>query len=104
MRRSPAERRAAYGFPSFAAGLDACRSILQRGATPAVLRLYDDVEGARSFATEAGVHPLVVLDEGDPAIVDATMTVVAEAAAGAAVLDAGLVARWLEQRNDVSAL
>src|SRR5262249_25927586 len=45
VHRAPAhERRAAFGFTSFAAGLDACRSILQRGGRPAVLRLYDAVE------------------------------------------------------------
>ncbi|NLA35293.1 MAG: FAD-binding oxidoreductase, partial [Actinobacteria bacterium] len=37
----PATWRAAFGFDSFSAGLDACRRILRRGATPAVLRLYD---------------------------------------------------------------
>ena len=100
----PAERRAAYGFSSFEAGLDACRAILRRGATPAVLRLYDDTEGARSFATPAGVHPLVVLDEGDPTLVDATMAVVGDACRAADPLDEGLVAQWLEHRNDVSAL
>jgi alkyldihydroxyacetonephosphate synthase len=99
-----AERRAAYGFSSFVAGLDACRAILRRGATPAVLRLYDDTEGARSFATPAGVHPLVVLDEGDATLVDATMAVVGEACRAGEPLDEGLVARWLEHRNDVEAL
>ena len=43
------ERRAAYGFKSFEQGLDACRRILQRDASPAVLRLYDEVESARNF-------------------------------------------------------
>jgi len=100
----PAERRAAFGFPSFAAGLDACRRILQRGATPAVVRLYDDVEGGRNFGTDPGVHPLLVLDEADPALVDAVMAVVAEECRAAAVLDPALVAQWLEHRNDVSAL
>jgi len=100
----PAERRAAFGFPSFAAGLEACRSVLQRGATPAVLRLYDDIEGDRSFGTGSGVHPLVVLDEGDASLVDAVMSVVGEACADAAPLGEDLVARWLEHRNDVSAL
>jgi len=99
-----AERRAAYGFTSFAAGLDACRRILHRGATPAVLRLYDDIEGQRSFETGA-LHPLLVLDEGDPAVVDATMTVVHEECAGARELDGeAMLGRWLEHRNDVSAL
>jgi len=100
-----ADRRAAYGFGSFAEGLDACRRILHRGATPAVLRLYDDIEAQRSFQTPAGVHPLLVLDEGDPALVDATMTVVRDECAAAAALDGeALLERWLEHRNDVSAL
>src|SRR6266550_1373929 len=55
----PAERRAAYAFSegagadgadSFTAGLDACRRILRRGATPAVLRLYDHREAKRSYS------------------------------------------------------
>jgi alkyldihydroxyacetonephosphate synthase len=44
---APAERRAAYSFATFEAGLQACRGILRRGATPAVLRLYDAVETQR---------------------------------------------------------
>ena len=68
------------------------RRILQRGATPAVLRLYDDVEANRSYQT-GDRHVLLVLDEGDAAIVDAMMRVVAEecdALAGERV-DVGLV-------------
>lgn len=97
------EGRAAYAFASFADGLDACRRILRRGATPAVLRLYDDLEGQR-YDIEPGLHPLLVLDEGDPALVEATMAVVAEECAGATVLDTGLVEEWLGHRNSVSAL
>ena len=74
----PAEQRAAYGFGSFADGLDACRRILHRGATPAVVRLYDAIEGDRSFETGPDRHVLLVMDEGDPAIVAATMGVAAE--------------------------
>jgi alkyldihydroxyacetonephosphate synthase len=101
----PAERRAAYGFASFAAGLDSCRRILRRGATPAVLRLYDTVESKRSFDI-ADRHVLIVLDEGTPALIDGVMTVVAEECSqgDGDHLDAGLVGRWLEHRNDVSAL
>ena len=100
----PAERRAAYGFPSFEAGLDACRRLLQRGATPAVLRLYDAIEADRSYQTGPDTHVLLVLDEGDPAIIDGVMSVVAEVCAGAALADVELVGKWLEHRNDVSAL
>src|SRR5262245_8000176 len=55
-----AERRAAYGFTSFAEGLDACRRTLRRGATPAVLRLYDPTESRHGFDQE-GRCVLIVL-------------------------------------------
>ena len=99
----PAHARAAFGFTSFVEGLDACRRILQRGATPAVLRLYDTVEAERNFGTGTH-HLLLTLDEGDAHVVDATMRIVREECAGATVLDEGLVDRWLAHRNDVSAL
>jgi alkyldihydroxyacetonephosphate synthase len=95
------DRRAAYGFASFADGLDACRRILRRGATPAVLRLYDERESRRY--TE-GTNVLLVLDEGDAAVIDAVMAIVAEECAGASQLDVEFVAQWLDHRNDTSAL
>lgn len=98
-----AERRAAYGFPTFAAGLDACRRILRRGATPAALRLYDATEADRSWST-GDRAVLLVLDEGDPVLVDAAMAVTAAECATAERLDDDLVARWFAHRNDVSAL
>jgi alkyldihydroxyacetonephosphate synthase len=101
-----AQQRRAVGFPTFGAGLEACRRVLRRGATPAVLRLYDHTESARHF-DRPGLNVLIVLDEGDPVLVDATMAVVeAECAGipGAHDLEPELVARWLTQRNDVSAL
>jgi alkyldihydroxyacetonephosphate synthase len=95
--------RAAYGFDSFAEGLDACRRILQRGGTPAVLRLYDSIEGNRAYQTgERAV--MLVLDEADAGLVAATMAIVAQECAAAEPLDEGLLDRWLEHRNDVSAL
>jgi alkyldihydroxyacetonephosphate synthase len=72
------EVRAAYRFPAFADGLDVCRRILRRGATPAVLRLYDAI--------------------------DAVLRVVHDECAGATPEDDGLLDGWLERRNDVSAL
>jgi len=100
----PAEERVAYGFPSFAAGIDALRRALRRGATPAVVRLYDEPESRRSFDTDTNV--LIALDEGDPAIIGAAMSVLGDEcdSAGAERLDGGLVERWLDHRNDVSAL
>jgi alkyldihydroxyacetonephosphate synthase len=100
----PAERRAAYWFGGFADGIEACRTMLRRGATPAVLRLYDEIESARSHGGDGTRSALLVLDEGDAAIVDATMAVVSESCAGADAGSEDLVAGWLEHRNDTSAL
>ena len=75
-RHPPREVRAAFRFTGFTAGLDACRRILRRGATPAVLRLYDAIEADRHFSTGDDDAILLVLDEGDPAIVDAVLQVV----------------------------
>ena len=46
-----------------------------------MLRLYDEAESARSHGTE-GSNVLLVLDEAEPALVDATMAIVAEECAG----------------------
>jgi alkyldihydroxyacetonephosphate synthase len=103
MHRAPSsERRAAYSFANFDDGLDACRKIMQRDARPAVLRLYDEIESKRSFDVDSCA--LIVLDEGDAHLVDATMRVVDEECAAATVLDPSLVATWLDHRNDVGAL
>jgi alkyldihydroxyacetonephosphate synthase len=99
----PAEVRAAFRFEQFADGLDACRRILRRGATPAVLRLYDAVEADRHFDTGPDAI-LLVLDEGDRDLVDAGLRVVRDECRETQPADEGLVARWLESRNDVSAL
>jgi alkyldihydroxyacetonephosphate synthase len=100
--RASAERRAAYSFASFREGLEACRRILQRDARPAVLRLYDETESKRSFDLDDCA--LIVLDEGDPLLVDATMAIVDDECAGATRRDDAVVATWLEHRNDVGAL
>jgi alkyldihydroxyacetonephosphate synthase len=101
-RRATYERRRAYSFGSFGEGLEACRRILQRGARPAVLRLYDEVESSRHF--ELSECALIVLDEGDPALVDATIAIVDDECGDGRLRDEVLVERWLERRNDVSAL
>jgi alkyldihydroxyacetonephosphate synthase len=96
--------QAAFGFTAVVDGIEACRRILRRGATPAVLRLYDGAESARSHGTDGTTCVLLVLDEADPAVLAATTTIVGEECAGAARLDDGLVDGWLAHRNDVSAL
>ncbi len=101
--RPPAERRAAYAFPDFVAGLEVCRRMLRRGATPAVLRLYDEAESNRSFDVGAGAA-LIVLDEGDPVLIEAAMHVVDQECEAAARLDDAVVGRWLHHRNDLPPL
>jgi alkyldihydroxyacetonephosphate synthase len=93
-------------FDTFADGVEACRLVMRAGATPAVLRLYDAEESARGRGGDGSNCVLLVLDEGDRSIVDATMTVIAEAVASTAGSDAdpALVGAWLEHRNDTSAL
>ena len=100
----PTEQRAAYAFPTFEAGLEACRRILRRGATPAVLRLYDAVESQRGQGGDGSYCVLLVLDEGDELLVAATMQVVALECAAATVLPTELVEKWMHHRNDTSAL
>lgn len=99
------EQRSAWSFDAFTDGLDACRRVLRRGATPASLRLYDAVEADRNYHT-GDRHILLVLDEGDPVIVDGAMRVVREEceALGARTEDVALVEHWVQRRNDVAAL
>jgi alkyldihydroxyacetonephosphate synthase len=97
------EGRRAFGFPTFDAGLEACRRMVRRGATPAVLRLYDNKESGRSFELP-DTNVLIVLDESDPRLVEATLSIVEEECAAADPLPEALVDRWLGHRNDVSQL
>jgi alkyldihydroxyacetonephosphate synthase len=98
--------RSAWGFATFAEALTAQRKIIQRGATPAVLRLYDAAEASRSYDVADGMHLLLAYDEGDPAIIEVMLRVVDEVAmdAGATPLDEHLVSHWFTKRNDVAAL
>jgi alkyldihydroxyacetonephosphate synthase len=102
----PADVRASYRFATFADGLEACRRILRRGATPAVLRLYDGIESQRSHGGDGTVAALLVLDEGDASLVGAVMGVVDEEAVASGAVPTGTepVDRWVNHRNDTSAL
>ena len=107
MRAHPlpaAELRLAYSVPDLPSGIEACRRILRRGSTPAVLRLYDNQETQRSFDGDGSWCALIVLDEGDPVIITAAMDVVAEECSKFVALGAAPVDRWMAHRNDVSAL
>ena len=77
------QRLAAFAFDSFADGIEGCRHILQAGATPAVLRLYDAVESQRGQGGDGSQCMLLVLDEGHVDLVDSTMSIVEHCAVGA---------------------
>ena len=102
---APTEGRRAYAFATFAEGLDACRRILRRGGTPAVLRLYDPTETERNFDM-TDECALVVLDEADEGLLDATLGIVDSecTSTGGRSLDVAIVERWMAHKNDVSAL
>ena len=99
------EERAAYGFAELAHGIDSCRRILRRGATPAVLRLYDRAE-SEAVLGMGETCVLLAADEGDEVVVDATMRIVSEecGASGATTLGTGPVDHWFVMRDDVSGL
>jgi alkyldihydroxyacetonephosphate synthase len=92
----------AWAFDSFDAGVEAIRRFSQRGARPAVVRLYDATESRRNFDTK-GQHILLIHDEGDPEIVKGIMSVVRAECDGKPG-DKALVERWLANRNSVHAL
>jgi alkyldihydroxyacetonephosphate synthase len=104
-RCPPSQQRAAYSFATLTDGFEACRRILRTGATPAVLRLYDAFESTRGRGGDGTTCTLLVLDEGDGAIVDATLDVVHDVCGslGDRAADS-LVDEWLAHRNDTSAL
>ena len=96
--------KGAWSFPTFSAALDAMRRIVQRGAQPAVLRLYDGIESERNFKVPATSNVVLAYDEGDATMVDAGMAVTVEECAAAEPLDDWLVDTWFGHRNDVAAL
>ena len=100
------ERRAAYVFATLTDGFEACRRLIRAGATPAVLRLYDGAESKRSHGGDGTTATLLVLDEGNEQLVDATMSIVHDTCneMGAQVGDVHLVEQWTHHRNDTSGL
>lgn len=98
-----ATHSSAWGFPSFEAGAEACRRIIQRGLAPAALRLYDAAEAHRNWQT-GDVAVLLAFDEGDQVTVDATTAITAEECSTSTPLSSELVEKWFGHRNDVSAL
>jgi|SoiMethySBSTD1v2_1073268.scaffolds.fasta_scaffold04868_5 alkyldihydroxyacetonephosphate synthase len=99
------ERRGAWLLGSFDVGLDTMRRVVQRGAHPAVFRLYDAAEADRTYGT-GDKALLLALDEGDGALVDTTFELIAEEcqSVGGRRGDEAHVEHWLAHRNEVAAL
>lgn len=101
LHRLPEYGRAiAWGFATFAEGLEACRQILQRGATPAALRLYDNLESGVQFSL-AQTNVLLIADEGEKELVDAVMAIsarVCRAQNGQQLESDPIFERWLDTR------
>ncbi len=97
---------ASYSFPTLQDAFEACRQTIRHDATPAVLRLYDPIESARSHGGDGKETIVLVLDEGHQKIVDATLATVDEffTACGAIQHPEDRVAHWLQHRNDTTAL
>jgi alkyldihydroxyacetonephosphate synthase len=86
-------------------GLDVMRRAVQRGAHPAVLRLYDAAEADRTYGTGDRAL-LLALDEGDGTVIEATFELLAEEClrAGGHRSAEAHVEHWLAHRNEVAAL
>ena len=99
-------KKAAYRFKTFAAAVETMRSAVRHGATPAVLRLYDERESKRSHGGDGTTCTLIVLDDGEQEIVDATLAVVDRYARTHGAVNAPVerVDHWLAHRNDTSGL
>jgi alkyldihydroxyacetonephosphate synthase len=99
------ERRAlaSYAFRSMAGGLDAIRRIVRVGWRPAVVRLYDQTETARTFTEWAPGDAclLLVVSEGPSTLVDVELAAIAAEARDATALGSAPVEHWLGHRNTV---
>ncbi len=98
---------ASYAFSSVESGLDAIKRALHRGARPAVVRLYDDLETGRHFANVSAAEGkclLVLIVEGDSRLVAAEEEILAEEcrAAGAVGCGSEPVETWRRARFDIS--
>jgi alkyldihydroxyacetonephosphate synthase len=100
LHRLPDYARAiAYGFKSFAIGLEACRRIMQGGANPAALRLYDELESGVQFGLPES-NVLLIADEGAKEMVDAVMAISEKVCAelGEKLDGDAIFEKWLDTR------
>lgn len=104
----PADRwMQAYGLPSMREGLRLIQRFMHAGWRPAVVRLHDAVEAARSYSefVEEGEAILLLLSEGPEGYAQLEGTALDRMlrAGGARPLGEEPVRSWLAHRNDVSA-
>ncbi|HVM19309.1 MAG TPA: FAD-binding oxidoreductase, partial [Egibacteraceae bacterium] len=93
-----------YRLPSFAAGVEAIRTVLQRGLRPAVVRLYDEAD-TTLFHAEVGAGCLLVTAcEGWPPLAELEDRALGEAVAAVGGDDLGEEQgrKWYDHRYDVS--
>ncbi|MFZ5825051.1 MAG: FAD-binding oxidoreductase [Bacillota bacterium] len=104
---TPADRwMQAYGVKTMREGLRAIQRFMREGWRPAVVRLHDPVEVARSYpeTVEAGESILLLLSEGPEGYAQVEGQAVDRIvrAGGGRPLGEGPVKAWLAHRNDVS--
>ncbi len=103
----PKERLySSYAFETIEQALEAIRGLIQAGARPAVVRLYDSAETAHHFPEckeAAGRAILILLFEGDGGIIAAEDRLAAEYARkqGAVAAGSAPVERWLKTRFNI---
>lgn len=100
-------RHSSFAMEDMATGIDAARSILQRGYRPAVVRLYDELESRHVLSQPQHTGAtLLVLDEGDPALVDLTLAAAEQEAAafGGQPLGSNVGETWLRTRFSTAGL
>jgi alkyldihydroxyacetonephosphate synthase len=104
--RPPDRWLGAYGVASMRAGLEVIRLAMREGWRPAVVRLHDATEAARSYhgTVTGGESILLLLSEGPPGSAQAEGAALDAAArnAGLRPLGPAPVEHWLEVRNDVA--
>jgi alkyldihydroxyacetonephosphate synthase len=95
----------AFHFESLSSGVEAIRRFIRVGWRPPVVRLYDPRESRRNFrdACPKGRALLILHHEGPESLVEAEAQAVATLCreAGGAETDAGVVGRWMDERNHV---
>jgi alkyldihydroxyacetonephosphate synthase len=105
--RPPARWFGAFVWDSISPGLDAIRRLVQTGARPSVVRLYDELDtgmALRSQGIEAKGCLLILAFEGHPDLIQAESTLARSIleASGGRDLGAAPAEHWWQHRYDIS--